>query len=516
VLNVPLTNAIKGIYTIEAWVKYTHDYNGADKYAINTEWWGVAAVGVIGTTKLGWPQSPDRWEKVSVTFDTGQHAPLNMKWFVGKRDNGGNIGYIYVTDLSIDGPQGTYLFGNFANGADLSYYDASSSSATSTYSILSYLNSNQLTVNLVNKNDRPELYDTINKVILTENTDTTMFQIVYNDADSTMVLSDNDVICNNRNGITALDGWTSMETCQSICAQNTSCAAVSWGSKEYNSGWYYRGIEGESCNTVCEAVGLPGKCDAIKMTEMAISSCDEACIASTIGGSVPCADTDYGSDKDIGLYPFVLLPSQSCKTHHTSESAASTCDAADNEVARICACTHRSITTQRCTLFNECKETKKSYGSNVYAKTSTLHQMYIMNDQSTPETWSEHWQLVSSSNEALCGSWCIKLRDFISLDYETIPGYSIALRLVDGEGSETFGTFDINVQDVNEKPVITDTAVRQIFENPLSGDEVPFEVEKIDEDGDGMECKVIDGNLINSLPALKWYTDDTALENWTT
>jgi hypothetical protein len=145
VLNVPLTNAIKGIYTIEAWVKYTHDYNGADKYAINTEWWGVAAVGVIGTTKLGWPQSPDRWEKVSVTFDTGQHAPLNMKWFVGKRDNGGNIGYIYVTDLSIDGPQGTtYLFGNFANGADLSYYDASSSSATSTYSIVSYLNSNQL------------------------------------------------------------------------------------------------------------------------------------------------------------------------------------------------------------------------------------------------------------------------------------------------------------------------------------------------------------------------------------
>jgi hypothetical protein len=108
------------------------------------------------------------------------------------------------------------------------------------------------------------------------------------------------------------------------------------------------------------------------------------------------------------------------------------------------------------------------------------------------------------------------LRDFISLDYETIPGYSIALRLVDGEGSETFGTFDINVQDVNEKPVITDTAVRQIFENPLSGDEVPYEVEKIDEDGDEMECKVIDGNLINSLPALKWYTDDTALETWTT
>jgi hypothetical protein len=145
-----------------------------------------------------------------------------------------------------------------------------------------------------------------------------------------------------------------------------------------------------------------------------------------------------------------------------------------------------------------------------------MHQMYIMNDQSTPETWSEHWQLVSSSNEALCGSWCIKLRDFISLDYETIPGYSIALRLVDGEGSETFGTFDINVQDVNEKPVITDTAVRQIFENPLSGDEVPFEVEKIDEDGDEMECKVIDGNLINSLSALKWYTDDTTLETWTT
>ena len=146
-----------------------------------------------------------------------------------KRDNGGNIGYIYITDLSINGPQGTtYLFGNFANGADLSYYDASSSSATSTYSIVSYLNSNQLTVNLVNKNDRPELYDTINKVMLTENTDTAMFQIVYNDADNTMVLSDNDVICNNRNGITALDGWTSMETCQSICAQNTSCAAVSW------------------------------------------------------------------------------------------------------------------------------------------------------------------------------------------------------------------------------------------------------------------------------------------------
>ena len=110
VLNVPISYGVHGVYTMALWAKYTGDYNG-DNVMVNTDWWTVPSAnnaGFLGSTQAGWPQQPDIWEHIHVEFDTGNFAPTHMRWYVGKRGNYGNLGSIFVSDLSVSGPKGPY------------------------------------------------------------------------------------------------------------------------------------------------------------------------------------------------------------------------------------------------------------------------------------------------------------------------------------------------------------------------------------------------------------------------
>ena len=158
--------------------------------------------------------------------------------------------------------------------------------------------------------------------------------------------------------------------------------------------------------------------------------------------------------------------------------AASTCVASDNAVARMCACIDDIPNARKCTMFYRCEKTKLAYGTKVYVKSSTVLELQTIHDQSTPDIWNDHFELVSSSNNELCSSWCIRLRDFATIDYEIISGYSIAVALVDSFGSQTIGTVNILIRDINEKPTIVDNNVRDVLENPEIGDMIASEIAK--------------------------------------
>ena len=194
--------------------------------------------------------------------------------------------------------------------------------------------------------------------------------------------------------------------------------------------------------------------------------------------------------------------------------AASTCVASDNAIARMCACIDDIPNARKCTMFYRCEKTKLAYGTKVYVKSSTVLELQTIHDQSTPDNWNDHFELVSSSNNELCSSWCIRLRDFATIDYEIISGYSIAVALVDSFGSQTIGTVNILIRDINEKPTIVDNNVRDVLENSEPDDMIASEIARTDEDGDNTECIVLNGNDISGLPALKWQAHNYPVTQW--
>lgn len=122
-LNPLGPNAVAGVWTLSAWAMYTADYDGCRKL-LHSRWWnGDTILGTTGHScdgHIGWPSSPDTWERVSETFDTQGVVPSSMHWFVGYSQSN-SAGNSYITGLQITGPDGsTWLDdGNFEQSIEI-------------------------------------------------------------------------------------------------------------------------------------------------------------------------------------------------------------------------------------------------------------------------------------------------------------------------------------------------------------------------------------------------------------
>ena len=84
-----------------------------------------------------------------------------------------------------------------------------------------------ITINLRNKNDRPAFED--NHYNLLENSIGNLLPIVYDDIDGSMIKLGDNLSCSETNSTnTELTGEASLQKCQSICAKNIDCVAITW------------------------------------------------------------------------------------------------------------------------------------------------------------------------------------------------------------------------------------------------------------------------------------------------
>ena len=82
-------------------------------------------------------------------------------------------------------------------------------------------------LNLRNRNDRPSFHG--NNYALLENSVDNLLPIAYVDIDGSMIKYGNDITCSGNAMTTSeFNGESSLQKCQSICAKNINCVAVTW------------------------------------------------------------------------------------------------------------------------------------------------------------------------------------------------------------------------------------------------------------------------------------------------
>ena len=91
----------------------------------------------------------------------------------------------------------------------------------------------------------------------------------------------------------------------------------------------------------------------------------------------------------------------------------------------------------------------------------------------------------------------------MNLDFESLSSYSIGLKVVDQGGMKGFGPLIIDVLDVNEMPVITDSVTRAVPEDTIVGVHVGGAIQERDEDGDATFC-FSEANGGNTNSAFRW------------
>ena len=84
-----------------------------------------------------------------------------------------------------------------------------------------------IALNLRNRNDRPSFHG--NNYALLENSVDNLLPIAYVDIDGSMIKYGNDITCSGNAMTTSeFNGESSLQKCQSICAKNINCVAITW------------------------------------------------------------------------------------------------------------------------------------------------------------------------------------------------------------------------------------------------------------------------------------------------
>ncbi|NMM49918.1 Kelch repeat-containing protein [Marinigracilibium pacificum] len=86
----------------------------------------------------------------------------------------------------------------------------------------------------------------------------------------------------------------------------------------------------------------------------------------------------------------------------------------------------------------------------------------------------------------------------VSTDWEDDFVYDIYVKTVDNKGASYFRTFQINVRDINEAPVLDGPTAFQVYENPLPDHIVEYLYYK-DPEGDYLTYTIKSGNIGNSF-----------------
>ena len=151
----------------------------------------------------------------------------------------------------------------------------------------------------------------------------------------------------------------------------------------------------------------------------------------------------------------------------------------------------------------------------LYKKSSSVHKVRVYSSESTPPNWYNFWDLISNTDDVRCHAWCIVQKQYAELDFEDISDYRITIEVEDYDNARSRGMIEIEVINRNEKPVVTDSIQRSIYENSKHGTLIPPAIQASDNDhGDEYECIIISGNLNKDSKVAFMWSDGTSTDQY--
>jgi len=145
-----------GTYTIGMWVYVTSDYDGEERYTHSRWWTSDNDCGLGGDCELGitdgFATPPrDKWTYLTEIFNTTVQVSRFSLYICYPQRN--SKGYIYVTDVSVLGPDGTEYIGNgdFSGGDEI----AEEWGSYGSYSIMMIASNDEVSRSFIRSQDRP-------------------------------------------------------------------------------------------------------------------------------------------------------------------------------------------------------------------------------------------------------------------------------------------------------------------------------------------------------------------------